>query len=118
MDRSLVQMERSRTGILSRIGTTMKKPATPPNNGIVVHLLHGRHIQADTCEHGVRARKDACAVYVGLTLRIPRRVTPIAAPMDLVCTRRSMPAADVTRNRPSQRPFDDNAPTPTPQGVQ
>jgi hypothetical protein len=117
MDRGLVQMERSRFGTVSRIGTTMKKPATPPSNGTVVHLLHARHIQADTCGHGVRARKAARAVYLGATLRIARRADPVAAPMDLVCTRRSMPAADVTRNRPSQRPFVDNAPTPTPQGV-
>jgi hypothetical protein len=117
MDRSLVQMERSRSGILSRIGTTMKKPTTPPRNGTVVHLLHGRHIQADICGHGARAREDARAVCVGASLRIPRRAIPVAAPMDLVCTRRTMPAADVTRNRPSSRPFVDNAPTPTPQGV-
>jgi hypothetical protein len=116
MDRSLVQMKRSRSGNFRRIGTTMKKPATPPHNGTVVHLQHGRHIQADTCGHGVRARKDARAVYVGLSLRTLRRVGPVAVPMDLVCTRRTMPA-DVTRNRPPQRPFVDNAPTPTPQGV-
>jgi hypothetical protein len=118
MDRSLVEMERSRSSTSSRIGTTMKKPSTQPHNGTVVRLLHGRHIQASICGHGVRARKDARAVYVGLSLRIPRRAVPIAAPMDLVCTRRTMPAADVTRNRPSLRPFVDNAPTPTPQGVQ
>jgi hypothetical protein len=118
MDRSLVQMKRSRSGISSRIGTTMKKPTTQPHNGTVVQLLHGRHIQADICGHGVRARKDARAVCVGLSLRIARRGIPVAAPMDLVCTRRTMPAADVTRNRPPSRPFVDNAPTPTPQGVQ
>jgi hypothetical protein len=117
MDRSLVQMKRSRFGIFSRFGTTMKKSATPPRNGTVVHLLHGRGIQADICGHGVRVRKDACAVYVGTSLRIPRRANPVTVPMDLVCTRRTMPAADVTRNRPSQRPFVHNAPTPTPQGV-
>ena len=99
MDRGLVQMERSRFGTVSRIGTTMKKPATPPHNGTVVHLLHGRHIQADRCGHGVRARKDARAVYVGSSLRMLRRAGPVAVPMDLVCTRRTMPA-DVTRNRP------------------
>jgi hypothetical protein len=118
MDRSLVQMERSRSRTLSRIGTTMKKPTTQPHNGTVEHLLHGRHIKADACFYGARARKDARVVYVGSSLRIPRRAAPVAAPMDLVCTRRTMPAADVTRNRPSLRPFDDNAPTPTPQGVQ
>jgi hypothetical protein len=57
----------------------------------------------------VRARKDARAVYVGWSRRIPRRADPAAAPMDLVCTRRTMPAADVTRNRPSQRPFANQA---------
>jgi hypothetical protein len=111
MDRSLVQMERSRSDLFRRIGT-MKKTTTPPHNGTVDPLRHGRLITASACGHGVRARKHARAVYVGLSLRAPRRGNPVAAPMDLVCTRRTMPAADVTRNRPSQRPFVDNAQHP------
>jgi hypothetical protein len=111
MDRSLVQTERSRSGIATRrgIGTTMTKPMTQPHNGTVVALPHWRYTKLDADAHGAWEPKESLAVYVGGSRRFPRRTNPIAVPMELVCTRRTLPAADVTRNRPSQRPFDSNA---------
>ncbi len=95
MDRSLVQMERSLFRIACGAGSTKKTRTTPPRNGIVVALLHARNTRSDASGLGMRAFKQ-------------RRMT--AVPMQLVCTRRTMPAADVTRNRPSPRPFANHAP--------
>ena len=111
MDRSLVEMKRSRSGTASSrgIGTTVKKQTTQPHNGTVVVLPHWRYIQLDADAHGAWEPKESHAVYVGGSRRFPRRTNPIAVPMELVCTRRTLPAADVTRNRPSQRPFANQA---------
>ena len=91
MDRSLVPMERSRSGVNAGSGSTMKKQTTQPHNGTVVDLLLRRSTRMDASGHGARQHKA------------------LAVPMRLVCTRRTMPAADVTRNRPSQRPFVNHA---------
>jgi hypothetical protein len=101
MDRSLVEMKRSRCRSANRdgIGTTVKKQTTRPHNGTVADLAHGCFMLTNAGDHGEREPNKSRAV-----------------PMQLVCTRRTMPAADVTRNRPSQRPFanrDTQHPRPT-----
>jgi hypothetical protein len=111
MDRSLIQTERSRSAFPVGIGTTMKKPTTPPCNGTVVTVLHWRNSRMDAGGHGMRAISDSRVPGSGLAAQFARRTSPVAVPMQLVCTRQTMPAADVTRNRPYQRPFVNHAPT-------
>jgi hypothetical protein len=121
MDRSLVQMKRSRsrTANSSGIGTTVKKPTIQPRTGIVVDLLHTQIIMADAGGRGARETKHSRAVCIARPSQLSRRAVPMTVPMELVCTRRMLPAADVTRNRPQQRPFVNQAlNTHARQGVQ
>jgi hypothetical protein len=81
MDRSLIQTERSRSAFAGRIGTTMKKPTTPPRNGTVVTVLHWRNTRMDAGGHGTRAISDSRVPGFGLASQFARRAGPIAVPM-------------------------------------
>jgi hypothetical protein len=120
MDRSLVEMERSRSGTVSSrgIGPTVKQPTTQPRNGTVAECPHWRNIAMNPGGHGARDRKDP-VWFTSDGQHFVCRARPVTVPMQLVCTRRTMPAADVTRNRLLQRPFVNQAPnTHARQGVQ
>ncbi len=71
MDRSLVEMERSRSGTASSrgIGTTVTKETTPPHNGTVVDLLYWRNIQTNAGGHRSREPNESRADYLGWSAR-------------------------------------------------
>ncbi len=120
MDRSLVEMKRSRSGTASSrgIGTTMRKQTTQPRNGTVAGLLYWRNIQMSTGGHGAREPNESRTGYSGWSAHC----APFQAarrPDGTGLHAAQMPAADVTRNWPSQRPFVNNATnTHARQGVQ
>ena len=121
MDRSLVQTERSLLGTATRsgVGTIEKMQTTSPHTGTVVDHPHARPSPSGAAGHGVRDVVVSRTVYAGGSSCFARRADPVVVPMELVCTRRMMPAADVSRNRPPRRPFVNHAPnTHARQGVQ
>jgi hypothetical protein len=120
MDRSLVEMKRSRSGTASsrRIGTTFRKQTTQPHNGTVVGVLHWRNIEMSAGGDGAREPYESRVGAVGWSAHYVPSLS-VSRPDGTGLHAAQMPAADVTRNRPSQRPFVNNATnTHARQGVQ
>jgi hypothetical protein len=116
MDRSLVEMERSRSGTVSSrgIGTTVTKQTTQPHHGAVVELLYWRNIQTNAGGHGTRGPNESRAGCLGWTVRrAPRHPdhrptgTGLHAANDAGRRRDSEPAAAAAVRQPSDQPTPD-----------
>ncbi len=110
MDRSLVEMERSRPGtVRSRgIGTTMKTQTTSPRTGTVVELLHWQNIQMNAGDMAARDSNQTRAVYLGWSARRASRpagrcpdATGLHAANDAGRRRDSEPAVAAAVRQPS-----------------
>jgi hypothetical protein len=120
MDRSLVEMKRSRSGTASSrgIGTTMRKQTTQPHNGTVVGVLYWQNIEMSAGGHDARGPNESRVGTVGRSAHYVSCLS-ISRPDGTGLHAAQMPAADVTWNWPSQRPFVNNATnTHARQGVQ
>ena len=116
MDRSLVEMKRSRSGTGSsrRIGTTVTKQTTQPPNGIVVDLLCWQNIQMNAGGHVTWEPKESRVGYFGwvahpVLLQTDRRPTGtgLYAANDAGRRRDSEPAAAAAVRPSSDQPTPD-----------